>query len=657
MNDPPGIAGHDVLLESVLSTGELKARPFRPPDYETENKALLAIAQHMADSPGTTLQKLVEVAMQICRAGSAGVSLLSKENGDFYWPAIAGALKPQIGGGTPRHFGPCGVVLDRNGGQLFTHPERYYPYLIPISPPIEEALLTPFYVEGQAIGTVWVIAHDRARKFDAEDMRLIESLSRLAAAAYPLSAALAIQQKQSQSMRDINESLMVSSVRQHELTEQAQNAETALRESEKRLSLELAATQQLQETSTQLPQEDDVDALYEQILDAAIAIMHANMASLQVVDEREDALRLLTFRGFDPEFGPIFALSRPDRQTSCSAARREGRRVVVPDVEACDFLAGTPALDDLRKTGIRAVQSTPLISRRGRVLGVISTHWRNPHQPAERDLHLLDVLARQAADLIERSQAEKALQDLNANLKQFAYAASHDLQQPLRLVTLYTELLSRRYKGKLDPEADKFIAYAVDGAHRIEAMLSDLREYWSVNDQKIEDLGPADCNSALEKSLGALDVSIQESGAIVTHDSLPMVIAEAFALTVLFQNLISNAIKYCRREVPARIHLSAQRSGAAWEISVTDNGIGIESKYLETIFTPFKRLHGTEYPGTGLGLAMCQRVVERYHGRIWVESKYGQDRRFALPCPVRAVRLRVEELDRRKLDNFPLAAL
>ena len=633
MNDSPVPAGGQVSLESVLSTGELSARPARPPDYQAENRALLAIVQHMADSPQTTLQKLAEVALDVCRAGSAGVSLVSKENGNFYWPAIAGAWKPHIGSGTPRHFGPCGVVLDRNAAQLFTHPERYYPYLTPASPPIEEALLTPFYVEGEAVGTVWVVAHDTARRFDTEDLRLIESLGRLAAAAYPLGAALEAQEQQSHSMRDINEALMVSSVRQHELTEQAQKAETALRESEERLSLELAATQQLQETSIQLLREEDADALYEQILHAGMAIMRANMASMQVLDEGEDALRLLTFRGFDPEFGQIFELIRPDRLTACSAARREARRIVVPDVETCDFLAGTPALNDHRKTGIRAVQSTPLISRGGRLLGVISTHWREPHQPAERDLHLMDVLARQAADLIERSQAEKALQDLNANLKHFSYAAAHDLQQPLRLVTLYTELLSRRYKGKLDPEADKFIAYAVDGAHRIEAMLSDLREYWSANDQKIEQLGPIDCNSVLEKSLGDLDVSIQESGAVVTHDSLPVVTAEAFPLTVLFQNLISNAIKYRRPEAPPKIHVSAQRSGAAWEISVTDNGMGIEPKYLETIFTPFKRLHGSEYPGTGLGLAMCQRVVERYRGHIWAESTYGQGSTFHFTLP------------------------
>src|SRR5580704_6578849 len=136
MTDSERTASVAPSLESVLSTDELNVRPSRPPDYETENRALLAIAQHMADSPRIILQKLVEVALEICRAGSAGVSLLSEESGDFYWPAVAGAWKPHIGRGPPRNFGPSGIVLDRNTVQLFTHPERYYPYLVPVSPPI-----------------------------------------------------------------------------------------------------------------------------------------------------------------------------------------------------------------------------------------------------------------------------------------------------------------------------------------------------------------------------------------------------------------------------------------------------------------------------------------------------------------------------------------
>ncbi len=636
MSDAPGMASGGISLESVLSTGELNARPPRPPDYEIENRALLAIAQHMADSPQTTLQKLAEVAMQICRAGSAGVSLLSKKDGNFYWPAVAGAWKPHIGGGTPRHFGPCGVVLDRNAVQLFTHPERYYSYLNPVSPPIEEALLTPFYIEGKAIGTVWLVAHDTARKFDFEDMRLIESLGRFAAVAYPLSAALEAQEQQSQSMRDINEALVVSSVHQHELTAQAEKAETALRDSEERLSAELAATQQLQETSTQLIGEDNVEALYEQILDAAVAIMRSQFASIQTLYREHGPggeLGLLAYRGFNPQAAQFWECVRSTSKSACGIALRTGQRVIIPDVQTSDLMAGSEDQAVCLQTGIRSIQTTPLVSRSGKLLGLISTHWRQPHEPSERELRLLDVLARLAADLIERSQAEKALQDLNADLKHFSYAASHDLQEPLRMVMSYTQLLARQYKGRLDPQADQFIAYAVEGAQRVEALLRDLREYWSVNERKIENLGPIDCTRALEKSLRYLDFLIQASGAVVTHDALPVVIAEEVPLTILFQNLIGNAVKYHRPETPPKIHLSAERSGAAWKISVTDNGIGIEAKHLETIFAPFKRLHGAEYPGTGLGLAMCQKVVERYRGRIWVESRYGQGSTFHFTLP------------------------
>lgn len=639
MTDPLAAAGIAASLESVLSTGELNARPSRPPDYEAENRALVAIAQHMADSPRTTLQKLVEVALEVCHAGSAGISLISRETGDFYWPAIAGAWKPYISGGTPRHFGPCAVVVDRDAVQLFTRPERYYPYLVPVSPPIAEALLTPFHVEGKPIGTVWVIAHDTTRKFDAEDLRLIESLGRFAAAAHPLWAALDSQERQTRSLREINEALLVSSVRQHELTEQAEKAEAALRESEERLELELAATQSLQETSTQLLGEDEIGALYEKILDAAVAIMRSEYASIQILyPERGPGgeLRLLSHRGFDPQSVRFWEWVGPTSETSCGAALRTGQRIIVSDVETCDFMAGSEDRAVFLQAGIHAAQSTPLVSRTGKLLGMISTHWRQPHQPSERDLRLMDVLARMAADLIERSQAEKALQNLNTDLKHFSYAASHDLQEPLRMVTIYTQLLSRQYKGRLDPQADQFIAHAVDGAQRMEILLRDLREYWSVNEQKIEKLIPVDCNRLLEKTLSLLDLSIQESGAVVTHDFLPIVVAEELPLTLLFQNLIANAIKYRRPEAPPRIHLSAERREAAWQISVTDNGIGIEPEHLEIIFAPFKRLSGREYPGAGLGLAICQRIVERYRGTIWVESTYGKGSTFHATLPTQA---------------------
>jgi signal transduction histidine kinase/ActR/RegA family two-component response regulator len=219
-----------------------------------------------------------------------------------------------------------------------------------------------------------------------------------------------------QELRDINEALLISSVRQHELTERAEKAgealrasEAALRESEERLARELAATRQLQSFSTMFIEGGDTASIYQKIVEAAAAIMRSDGASMQMVDEDQDALRLLAYRGFDPAFGETFRLTRSDTKTSCSMARGLGRRVIVPDVETCDFIVDAAALEDLRKASIRAVQSTPLFSRSGRLLGVISTHWHHPHMPAESDLRQVDILARQATDLIERTQAEDVM--------------------------------------------------------------------------------------------------------------------------------------------------------------------------------------------------------------------------------------------------------
>jgi transcriptional regulator with GAF, ATPase, and Fis domain len=179
-----------VSLESILCTEELHRRPLRPPDHGKENRALVALVSALADSPRTILQTLAEKVLEVLQADSAGLSLLTKDEKRFYWAAIAGAWKPHIGGGTPRDFGPCGDVLDRNVPMLFTHWERRYPYLRPATPLAEEGLLIPFYVNGKAVGTIWAIAHNDRRKFDGEDLRLLESLGGFASAAYQAVASI-----------------------------------------------------------------------------------------------------------------------------------------------------------------------------------------------------------------------------------------------------------------------------------------------------------------------------------------------------------------------------------------------------------------------------------------------------------------------------------
>src|ERR1700733_8280920 len=185
-------AQEEVSVESILCTEELRRRPTRPPDFEKETNALVALSDALADSPLTLLQTLADTILAVCQCGSAGISLLATDDGGkrFYWPAIAGMWKQHIGGGTPRDFGPCGDELDRNTTLLFRHLERRYTYFQPVTPLVEEALLVPFYVKGKAVGTIWAVAHDARHKFDAEDERVMTSLGKFASSAYQILVSL-----------------------------------------------------------------------------------------------------------------------------------------------------------------------------------------------------------------------------------------------------------------------------------------------------------------------------------------------------------------------------------------------------------------------------------------------------------------------------------
>jgi light-regulated signal transduction histidine kinase (bacteriophytochrome) len=236
-------------------------------------------------------------------------------------------------------------------------------------------------------------------------------------------------------------------------------------------------------------------------------------------------------------------------------------------------------------------------------------------------------------DITQEKRAEGLMRQLNDDLKQFAYAASHDLQEPLRMVTSYTQLLARECKGKLGKDADQFIAYAVEGAQRMEDLLRGMREYWESSERREEHHTATDCNEVLKKVLLNLQKIIMDSGAVISHDSLPTVWAEEVALVQLFQNLIGNAIKY-RSKKPLQVHVSAPKNGKEeWVFSVKDNGIGIDPQYAEKIFGMFNRLNGRKYDGSGIGLAICRKVVERLGGRIWVEAEkgHGADFKFTIP--------------------------
>lgn len=246
---------------------------------------------------------------------------------------------------------------------------------------------------------------------------------------------------------------------------------------------------------------------------------------------------------------------------------------------------------------------------------------------------MVEELHHQAQDLEKKVQERTAaLKRSNEELRQFAYVASHDLQEPLRMVTNYLELIETRYPDKLDDDGREFIGFAVDGAIRMKNLINDLLTYSRVETQ-IRDFTMVDCQKVFNDASKFLNVAITEAGASITHDPLPKIQADESLILQLFQNLISNAIKY-RSESKPEIHISAVHQKGEWLFSIRDNGIGIEPEYLDRIFIIFQRLHNRgKYPGTGIGLAICKKAVELHNGRIWVESEFGKGSTFYFTIP------------------------
>jgi PAS domain S-box-containing protein len=310
-----------------------------------------------------------------------------------------------------------------------------------------------------------------------------------------------------------------------------------------------------------------------------------------------------------PAFGMFAKEELPKHQREMGHAAKEG------GVRLFETIALTK---DKKEINV-SVSGTVLKDEKGKLLNFIAL--------------FRDITASKQAE----EELKKAVEDLkrsNKDLEQFAYVASHDLQEPLRMVASYVQLLERRYKGKLDSDADEFIAYTVDGAFRMQRMIQDLLTYSRVG-TKGKEFEMMDSAHALGQAVANLFGVIDESGAIVSNDDLPKVKADETQIAQLFQNLIDNAIKFRGKE-PPRVHIGVKKKAGEWLFSVHDNGIGIDSQYAERIFVIFQRLHEKEkYPGTGIGLSICKRIVERHGGRIWMKSKPGKGATFFFTIPRR----------------------
>lgn len=300
--------------------------------------------------------------------------------------------------------------------------------------------------------------------------------------------------------------------------------------------------------------------------------------------------------------------------------------------------------------------AAPIISAQNKILGIVLVFHDITHRKlAEGELYLyqenLEALVAERTNALEamntrlqREIAERKLaqemmmlqtQQLahsNAELEQFAYVASHDLREPLRKIKSYTELLAKRYEGQLDERADKYIDYIVDGTSRMQQLITELLMYSRLG-RTVPDITPSNLSELLSDVLSDLELTIEETGAVVTAEPLPTLIVDARQIGRLFQNLLGNALKF-RGDAPPVIHITAEQQAYEWHFRVSDNGIGIEAQYQERIFLIFQRLHTrTEYPGTGIGLAICKKIVENHSGRIWVESELGKGTTFHFTLP------------------------
>jgi light-regulated signal transduction histidine kinase (bacteriophytochrome) len=330
---------------------------------------------------------------------------------------------------------------------------------------------------------------------------------------------------------------------------------------------------------------------------------------------------------------------------------RQGRVSAIEDIEAAHIQPCHRKF--LSQFAVRANLVVPILVRDG-IWGLLLAHqcaaprlWNHFETELLQQLGNQIGIALSQGQLLEKeTQQSQELARSNAELEQFAYVASHDLQEPLRMVTSYLQLLEQRYKNQLDANADQFITYAVDGARRMQTLINDLLNYSRVSSRG-QTFMQVNCSIILEQAIANLQIAIADSQAVVTHDTLPEVMADATQLTQVFQNLIGNAIKFCRDQQP-RIHIGVVKGDAnldgeslnfipsadEWLFWVRDNGIGLESQYAERIFIIFQRLHGRgKYPGTGIGLAICKKIIERHGGRIWVESKPGQGSTFYFTIP------------------------
>jgi PAS domain S-box-containing protein len=565
-------------LEAIVCTDELHRRSTRKPNYAAENQALVALSSVLADSPHQILQTLADRVLEVLKADSAGLSLLTKDGKRFYWAAISGAWKPHAGGGTPRDFGPCGDVLDRNSPILFTHWEERYPYLSKATPLADEGLLVPFYINRKAVGTIWAIAHNDQRKFDAEDLRLLESLGRFASAAY-------------QSLATI-EALRVENVAR-------QDAEAELRRWADRL-----------ESKTRCLVDANIMGLFVWNLDGRI--LEANDAFLKMV-------------GYDREEVASGRLRWPDLTPAEWRLR---------DQEALAELRSVGTVQPyekeyLRKQGDRVtVWVGAAVFERGGEDGVAFVLDLTARKKAE-----------QAARDSERRQSEVEIQLAHANrittMGHLSASLAHEVNQPISATIIDAQTALRRLNVD-QPDVDsvrQLLDRIVKNVYRASNVVARIRRYVTNAPPQKETF---EINPAIEEIITLVHRELQKNSIEIEtrlDADLSAIQADRVQIQQVILNLIINAVEALSTTVDGQriVSVKTYRPGAGWiSISVSDSGPGLTEALQEHVFEPF---YTTKSGGMGMGLAICRSIIEAHGGKLTVSANAPTGAAFTVALP------------------------
>lgn len=632
-SDPP-------VVEKVFGTEVLFQRPFRRENLEAENRALVTLADELANQARHLLQKLAEIALELCNADSAGVSILEPDAKALRWHACAGFFAGNVGTVISRANSPCGMVLEQNAPILFEEPAIHFSILRSIEPPMTELLLLPFHEENIPVGTVWVVAHSSGRKFDREDLRLMTSLSRFASAGYHVMVAM----NKSINVRDVLEkkvdertkalSLSNKMLRQH-IRERA-GIEEALRNARNQLEAELSSLNRLHELSTRLLNASDLPSALKEILEAAIVLCGADMGTIQLYDPAREILTIAAHHGFEQDFLNHFSEENAEGDSACARALSTLKRVVIENIQTDErYAIHRPVAE---KSGFRAVQSTPLCGRDGAPLGMLTTHFRTPHAPSERELRMVDLYARQAADFIERLRITERLQDADRRKDEFIATLSHELRNPLAAIDSSGLLLA---SPNLDAAKRELATRVVQRQCRaMKILLDDLLDIsrlslrrMTLHKQCVTLASIID--SAVEVAQPLID-SANHTLSLTKPPPSVLIYGDPIRLTQVLSNLLSNAVKYT--DPGGRITLDVKTSADRVTVSVADNGIGIEPSRTEEIFGMFSQMktrNDRTIAGLGIGLALVRAIAEMHGGWASAESTgLGQGSIFHVNFPL-----------------------